>query len=71
MTREQWRLARAVEALLATDDGLTDGDLATRLGAEPAALSQVLAVMYRQHRIVRCAQYVALPAPRPEPKPAA
>ena len=62
MTPAQWRLGDRVVALLGSETGLADQDLAARLGVSVAELVPVLRVLYRQRRIDLCWSYaVAVP----------
>jgi transcription initiation factor IIE alpha subunit len=61
VTRDQWRLASRVVAVLADEIGMTDQDLAGYLGVSVADLVPVLRVLYRQGRIDRCWSWTVLP----------
>jgi hypothetical protein len=60
VTPGQWRLADSVVALLADEIGLTDWDLAARLGVSTPDIVPVLRVLYHQRRIDMCWSYTVL-----------
>jgi transcription initiation factor IIE alpha subunit len=62
MTPQQWRLGRQTLAMLETDIGRTDADLAAMLGITLAELRPIIGVLYRQRKIDRCWDYVVLPS---------
>lgn len=66
-----WSLMRRILALLASDDGLADDQLAERLGAHVADVRQASRVLYRQRKADYCAgRVVIVPSARKEGKAA-
>lgn len=65
------QLATRVLAIVAADTGRTDADLAALTGADPASLSTVIGMLYRQGKADRCGAYVvAVPRYGTQPAPA-
>lgn len=54
MNARQWQLARRVPGLLEAELGLTDRQLAERLGVTMAELRAPIAVLIRQGLVDRC-----------------
>ncbi len=61
MTPAQWQAARRVVAILESDIGRTDHDLAAMLGITVAELRPIVGALYGQRRIDRCWSYCVLP----------
>jgi transcription initiation factor IIE alpha subunit len=65
MTPERWRLGRQVVAILETETGLTDAEIAKRLGVTVPELRPVLGALYGMRHVDFCCGYVVFP-PRPD-----
>lgn len=60
MTPAQWALSRRVLALLTTDPGRTDSDLAERLGVTRPELRPVIGMLLGRRKIERAGDYLVL-----------
>jgi hypothetical protein len=54
MTRDQWRLARQIEAILAAESGAADAEVAQRTDATLADVRTAARTRYR----MRCADFI-------------
>jgi hypothetical protein len=65
MNRDVWRLVDAIPPVLRAEAGLTDDQLAGRLGAPARDIRAAVAILYSQGRVDRCwtgtEAYVVLP----------
>lgn len=61
MTREQMRLRRRVLDLVAAELGLTDRQLASRLGVTAQELRPVVGQLIGTRRVDVCAGYLVIP----------
>jgi hypothetical protein len=63
MTGEPWRLCRQITSVLGRDVARTDAELAVMLHAPVSDVRRAVAILYRQHKIDRCWNYVVLLPP--------
>ena len=59
-----WPLMRRILIAVHADDGLTDFELAGRLGVPVAEIRQAARVLYRRHRVDFCHGRVTLVPPK-------
>jgi DNA-binding Lrp family transcriptional regulator len=60
MTPAQWALSRRILSLLAADPGVTDSDLAERLGVTVAELRAPIGMLLGRGKIERAGDYLVL-----------
>ena len=61
VTLGPWQLINKIVALLRTEIGLEDADLAARLDASVKDISRAMAIGFNQRKLDRCWSYVVLP----------